>query len=363
MADMPQQRTMEIDIPRELAGLVIGKNGSTIRGIEEATGAKLHVKTPEGGGRGRTYVVVVGGTVQAKEALAEVKAVVAKVDETIAEHLGGEFTGPPTSAAAQPVEARRENPRLRDRYIQNSTAQEDTRWSYEDMTAELVVSAHKPAFKCLSGRGGENLKKIQEQCKATIEVQDHHKAGDMQHAFLSGGIEDVVFATEMVKESLEWYVPDRDAKDRSKRQDLPNAIDLKVIKAEAEIKIKGSAAGLVIGKNGCNIKSIKSETNVWRLEVDNEADGEGYKYVRAEGLVTPVLKAIAEVQNKLKNYSQGHANRGAFREQQPNNRGQPMMPSASPPRSPPPAARPQGSGQATSPPPHHARFSSRLNRK
>lgn len=148
---------MEIDIPRELAGLVIGKSGSTIKGIEEATGAKLHVNIPEG--RGRTYVVVVGGTVQAKEALAEVKAVVAKVDETIAEHLGGEFTGPPTSAAAQPVEARRENPRLRDRYIQNSTAQEDTRWSYEDMTAELVVSQLTSLLSNVSAEEAERISK------------------------------------------------------------------------------------------------------------------------------------------------------------------------------------------------------------
>ena len=57
-ADSPQV-TMEVDIPRALAGRIIGKNGVTVRRIETNSGAQVHVEGAKGEAE-RTYVVAKG---------------------------------------------------------------------------------------------------------------------------------------------------------------------------------------------------------------------------------------------------------------------------------------------------------------
>ena len=54
-----EKQRMEVDIPRDLAGHVIGKDGATTRRMHNRTGATVHVSTPEVEG-GRTFVALTG---------------------------------------------------------------------------------------------------------------------------------------------------------------------------------------------------------------------------------------------------------------------------------------------------------------
>ena len=75
---------------------------------------------------------------------------------------------------------------------------------------------------------------------------------------------------EQVKESLKWYHPERDPRERFRRNDQANPMNLKSIRAEASVRIKALAAGFLIGKNGQQIRRIIRETDVDRLDVSSK---------------------------------------------------------------------------------------------
>jgi len=292
------QVTMEVDIPRDMAGLVIGKSGSTMRRIIKRTGADAYVDIPDVE-TGRTFVAVMGTVDQAQMALDEVRNLVAKVNENCARQLQGKFILQPTRDETPDV---RRSDGQWGRSTFEREGQADDKWGYEDMTAHLTLSARRTLFKCLIGKNGANLKKIRRQCAAAIEVEDHRDVGENQRAFIQGGIEDVIFAAQKVKESLKWYDPRRDPREGNRKDRQASAMDLKIIRAEVAMKIKGAAAGIVIGRRGMTINKIKNATDVDLLDVDERPDKDGFKQVHIVGDVNPVLVAVSEVQNLMKDY-------------------------------------------------------------
>lgn len=88
----------------------------------------------------------------------------AKRSPAIAEELEPRFKGSPSLGNTQDgsqdgVLAHRE--------------QNASEWSYEDMEADITVSASVLTFKRLVGRKGENITKIRKECEVEIKIQGH----------------------------------------------------------------------------------------------------------------------------------------------------------------------------------------------
>jgi len=287
--------TMEVDIPGDLAGRIIGKGGSTAKRIERATGATVRVETSKVEG-GRACVVAKGDTEQVNHVFKEVQAEVAKVSETIAEQLKPRFKDKSSSAGAGLDDLRS----AEDGRTSRKEGQDGGEWTYEDMEADITVSASLLTFKCLVGTKGENITKIRKECDVNIKLQDRRDVKEIQRAYISGPLEGVMRATRMVKESLESYDPDLD---HSVKEESVNKMDLSIIKATAKVKIIGSAAGFLIGKNGQQLKRIKDESNIDAIHVDRSEDEEGFKCVEMSGYITPVLEGLQRVQGSMRNFS------------------------------------------------------------
>jgi len=287
--------TLEVDIPGDLAGRIIGKGGSTAKRIERATGATVRVETCKVEG-GRACVVAKGDTEQVNHVFKEVQAEVAKVSETIAEQLKPRFKDKSSSEGAGLGDLHS----AEDGLTSGKERQDGEEWTYEDMEADITVSASLLTFKCLVGTKGENISKIRKECDVNIKLQDRRDVKEIQNAYISGPLEGVMRATRMVKDSLESYDPDLD---HSIKEESVNKMDLSIIKATAKVKIIGSAAGFLIGKNGLQLKRIKDESNIDAIQVDRTEDGEGFKCVEMSGYVTPVLEGLQRVQDSMRNFS------------------------------------------------------------
>jgi len=287
------QVILKADIPRDLVGPIIGKSGATVRRIESDTDACVNVEVAKNQGE-RTYVVAKGSIQQVDNVFKEVQAEVAKFDTTIAEQLQRTLELVPPKAASQ----------AKHHYEGNMMSSWERRnafeWNPRDLTVWVRLEAMKCTFRSLNGRNRWILESIIVESGANIKIEGHRDRTDVGYITIQGLIENVVQAIRKLKEILQACDPRHDP---STDLRSVNLMDLRVVKAKAQIKIVESAGGLVVGKNGENIKRISRETHVEYISIEkDEATGKSDR-VCIIGHVTPVVEAIQQVQYSLRDYS------------------------------------------------------------
>lgn len=130
------------------------------------------------------------------------------------------------------------------------------------------------AIGAVIGKGGENIKRIQNETRTRINFEDDVCPGDERYAIITGSDEAVAAA----------------------EAEITKIINSQAILMTNEIFIPVSAAGSVIGRNGDTIRSLCSTTGA-KISVERQMAQplDGYTLVSIRGTLEQIKKAKAAI--------------------------------------------------------------------
>eukprot|EP00096_Caligus_rogercresseyi_P011936 TRINITY_DN4850_c0_g1_i1.p1 TRINITY_DN4850_c0_g1~~TRINITY_DN4850_c0_g1_i1.p1 ORF type:complete len:442 (-),score=127.67 TRINITY_DN4850_c0_g1_i1:384-1709(-) len=159
----------------------------------------------------------------------------------------------------------------------------ETYWSYnvtdeDGLNAPVYLSIKilKEDSGIVIGRGGSNIQEIEFKTSTKINFKDEYETKTHRILSIRGSQENVELAEILI------------------RQTIMNQPSIEV----STMKIPGRSAGLLIGKNGCNIKNIRN-TSRCKINVDRTEDSSGLKDVELRGTAEQVALARRLIQESL----------------------------------------------------------------
>jgi far upstream element-binding protein len=197
-----------IPCPQSMVGKVIGRQGATVQGLQDQTGAKIQIDQQKPDGVPRD--ISVSGTD------AQVQMAKGMIDGLLASEGPG----------MAPV---------------NGTA---------GVATEIMEIMQNMVGRVI-GRGGETIKGLQQQSGAHITIDQNFPEGVPRKITVSGTADSVPRALQMIRALVEGG---------------PSAVSVPGA-AEAVLKIDQSVVGKLIGKGGETIKGMQNQTGA-RIQID-----------------------------------------------------------------------------------------------
>jgi far upstream element-binding protein len=241
-----------IDIDEGTAGAVIGKGGSTIRMIEEVSGAKINVEDER--------VTVTGSAEAVEAAVRAVHAVLDQAEEnsdgppdmTIDPDSTGMVVGKGGSMIKQIEQESGAKVQIdRDGSIRLSGDDEQVEAAREQIekllaSAPVIVEVEEGRMGGVIGKGGETIKKLQEEHGVTINSLQGRSAFRVS----GDDPEDVVAAVEAIERIA----------NTDNRRGGGGGGERGSYEGEPDLTIDPDQTGLVVGKGGNTIRQIEEDS-------------------------------------------------------------------------------------------------------
>ena len=212
--------------PKNAVALVIGKGGSTVRGIERDTQTKIDIRQDRDPCR-----VCITGTKEGVQLAVE-----------MVNTMMSNPSNPPRPGPAPEADASVEYP-------------------------EETISCPKHLVPLVIGKGGSTVRGIERDTQTKIDIRQ--ESDHMNRVCITGTKEGVQLAVEMVKQQMST---DRNAQQSSGfPHELANQIDSGQDTSEERFECPRSLVGVVIGSRGANVKEIQRKSGA-RVDILQDRD-------------------------------------------------------------------------------------------
>lgn len=134
----------------------------------------------------------------------------------------------------------------------------------------------KSSIGVIIGRGGSNIKKIQEECGARVSFKDEVENEDFRTCIIRGSAEATRMAEALIQEII-WNQP--------------------VIEV-AEMWVPSRACGRIIGRCGETIRNISKASNA-RISVENNVNKKNENRIVIKGTTDQIVVAQSLIQDKV----------------------------------------------------------------
>ena len=212
--------------PKNAVALVIGKGGSTVRGIERDTQTKIDIRQDRDPCR-----VCITGTKEGVQLAVE-----------MVNTMMSNPSNPPRPGPAPEADASVEYP-------------------------EETISCPKHLVPLVIGKGGSTVRGIERDTQTKIDIRQ--ESDHMNRVCITGTKEGVQLAVEMVKQQMST---DRNAQQSSGfPHELANQIHSGQDTSEERFECPRSLVGVVIGSRGANVKEIQRKSGA-RVDILQDRD-------------------------------------------------------------------------------------------
>ncbi|WZN62829.1 vigilin [Chloropicon roscoffensis] len=212
--------------PKNVVALVIGKGGSTVRGIERDTQTKIDIRQDRDPCR-----VCITGTKEGVQLAVE-----------MVNTMMSNPSNPPRAGPAPEADASVEYP-------------------------EETISCPKHLVPLVIGKGGSTVRGIERDTQTKIDIRQ--ESDDMNRVCITGTKEGVQLAVEMVKQQMST---DRNAQQSSGfPHELANQIHSGQDTSEERFECPRSLVGVVIGSRGATVNEIQRKSGA-RVDILQDRD-------------------------------------------------------------------------------------------
>jgi len=310
-------------IPLDMTRKLIGPQGSTIRDIQERSGAQVDVARRNTAVDGMIVVTLSGPTEcceSAKELISNLVEESSHPAETVLMMIEESMCGLIIGARGSKIRSIQDNSgasiridkrnEARDGKVQvtiTGSAQQcgdardeiqhiiDEGGNKETKTrsfdaSEHVIKMYVPESRCgmIIGRGGSKIAEIQERTRTRVDVNSRERdENGMCLVTISGSEKNCVEAEEIVQGIVDEEERDRGDRGRGERGDRGDR-DGQVERGSMDIWVDTSSLGRIIGKGGAKIREIERMFNV-KIDVKKDMQEENETKVILIGTKEDVL--------------------------------------------------------------------------
>uniref|UniRef100_A0AC35U2P4 KH domain-containing protein n=1 Tax=Rhabditophanes sp. KR3021 TaxID=114890 RepID=A0AC35U2P4_9BILA len=248
-----QQKSLyfEMAIPGRKCGLIIGKNGETIKNLQGNSGAKMMlVQDNHSSGEQPKILKISGGYEQVENAKKMVEEILRSHDANNGDQQQRSSSGPQQQMAGMPA---RSNPGMPQQRYGGGTSNQSIPSGGnpgEFFVGEVIVP--KSAVGMIIGKAGDTIKRLAQETGSKIQFKpDTNPEGQDRTAVIQGNASQISHATRLISEIV--------AKCGGGQ---PTDVQY--------MTVPGNKTGLVIGKGGETIKALNAESGA-HIELARDA--------------------------------------------------------------------------------------------
>ncbi|KAI8935014.1 hypothetical protein NX059_008679 [Plenodomus lindquistii] len=329
----PNDNSEVILIDSSLVGLVIGRQGESLRRIEQESQTRIQfINGPESGPQRQCRIT---GSPSARiSAKREINRIIEENGGNPARETGRNARAPAKPTAGQQQPALREG-------------EQSSQIMVPDRTVGLII-----------GRGGETIRDLQERSGCHVNIVGENKSvNGLRPVNLIGSPAAAAHAKELIMEIVDSDTKQMDANNQQPQQQAPQrnaqrdnfdpyagaGAGAGAGKINDSIMVPSDAVGMIIGKGGETIKSMQSDTGC-KINVSQASGADIEREIGLVGTRQAIEDAKRAIWEKVDQVKEKNNSRRRDNGNQDNNYShqQPSYANSAPAAQPPAAAAPAG---------------------